>query len=222
MSKFVVVIATGLIATTSLADNVFVDQLASALSTEGSNRQKVDNAYLFLSNVFELAVTSHADDVRTMQYQAMTNAFILRPQTNGLVRENFSPIRNLFMTVLSFPAVKTDPEAIVYCADYIGSMQRASTNEYAAELAKAVASNDVRSCVDRWRPVFEYNARMDAFRDGLVTVLSPAYKICSDGMQDATRAAFETNVMIRARLSEAETRRLRAGTDDELYDALGR
>lgn len=222
MIKSVMVIAAGFIATASLSDNVFVEQFSSALSSEGSNRQKVDSAYLCLSNLFELAVTSHTDDVLAMQYQVMTNAFILRPQTNGLVRENFSPVRNLFTAVLSFPAIRTDPEAIVYCADYIGSMQRASTNDYAAELSEAVASNSVRSCVDRWRPILEYNAQIGDFRDELVTVLSPAYRICSDVMLDAARAAFETNVIVHARLSESETLRLRAGTDDDMYEELER
>lgn len=201
---------------------MLADDFVRALSTEGSNRQKVDAAYPYLTNIFELAVSDRTEGVIAMQYQIMTNALVLRPQINGLVRENFSPIRNLLATVLSLPAIQSNPEAIAYCADFVGSMQCISTNNYAFELSEAATTNGVRACVERWRPVFDYNARVDDFREELVTVLSSAYMACAGIMQDADREAFATNVITRARLNYAETLRLRAGTDDELYETISR
>ena len=162
------------------------------------------------------------DEIRRAQYCIMSNVFSMTLSTNGDIRTNFHPIGNLMHAVACFDCLRYDEAAVNSAADFIGTFQLVPTNTYTAELELAIATTNGIAFNRKWRPILAYNSRIGPFRDELVTRYSPLFLAYMESVAEEERPMFITNVMIRARLSEAETRRLRAGTDDELYDALGR
>lgn len=178
-------------------------EIDSAFTFGDTNRECYTNVYPYLSQVFDCDDGDAPEGVRA-QYCIMTNVVSRTLQINGDHYNNFGPKIQMMTWVCGFSALRRDPNAICYCADYIGSVQQVSTNAYVQELRDAILSNGVSSCRARWSAIFSYNNRIAGFRNSLVEEFSPMAWTYVRTLDESEKGAFVTNLYQRARMSSSE------------------
>lgn len=135
-----------------------------------------------------------------------------------------------FSEVCSFELLATNVNALLYCADQIGGFQPVSTNARFDEMRSAYALDlpaiiqfqedhqyqrpplsvtpNLRRCKIKWRMITSNNLYVRSLRESFALSLSLPIRKFERTLNDADRAAFRTNFIGRARLSEAEQRRV--------------
>lgn len=139
-----------------------------------------------------------SDNDTSSQLTSMTN-IILSISGRNILSETDSQVGfSLIRRALSYPDVRRDKEALVFCAEAIGSIRGVSTNAYDREMLAAYDADryllgkrprlpatfskgrdwgpNLTAFHNKWRPLLEHNRQVGQFRRKGVCELSAAIK----------------------------------------------
>lgn len=100
--------------------------------------------------------------------------------------------------------LQANGDAVNFCADYIGSVQTISTNDYANEIRMAFQTNGLDSCRTKWGRIFSYNNQLPSYRRTPVEDFALMVQGHAKSLQESEREGFLTNIYRRAQMTTEE------------------
>ena len=179
-----------------LPDDSDIDRLYSPTN---SPSVLMSELYPVLTNIHFEAVHYPSQDVARLRWHLMTNMLASAVPTDGDIPSEFAAKTRLVGWAFSFPQVRTDTDALLMCADYIGGLGTLSTDDYRAELHAANAADgklrqgngtrasgllvrgrdfgpNRRKFEKKWNPILRYNAEIARHRKAVLLAFREAIR----------------------------------------------
>lgn len=184
--------------------------------------------YPVLTNLHFEAVHYPSQDIARLRWHLMTNMLACTVTTDGDIPSEFAVKTRLVGWAFSFPQVRSDADALLMCADYIGELGPVSTNDYWAELLVAnAADRELRSAnaarkpgllvrgrdfgpnrrrfEEKWNPILRYNAEMSRHRKAVLLAFRETVRAFASERGASALMDIRPKIVDRAHLSDDET-----------------